>query len=113
MENPRYDWLKASTCIIIDEAHFAIGPSYTRLLEWQGMDRGKERVPLIGLTATPYRGISEEATKQLVNRFGARMLDKAAFGDDDPYAALQKMGVLSRADHRVIKGSNIKLDHRE
>ena len=44
MDAARYDWLKRATCIVIDEAHFAIGPSYTRLLEWQGMDRGKERV---------------------------------------------------------------------
>ena len=100
----RYDWLKQATCIVIDEAHFATGPSYTRLLEWQGMDRGKERVPLIGLTATPYRGISEEDTKRLVNRFGARGSTRPRSANEDPYAALQEMGVLSQAEHRVSEG---------
>ncbi|WP_022926737.1 DEAD/DEAH box helicase [Patulibacter americanus] len=112
-EKQHYEWLSRATCIVIDEAHFAISPSYTQLLEWQGMDRRKERAPLIGLTATPYRGISEVDTERLVNRFGKRRLDRAAFGERDPYEALQEMGVLSRAEHRVLKGTDIALDDKE
>ncbi len=32
-----YDWLKRASCIVVDEAHTSVGPSYTRLLEWQGL----------------------------------------------------------------------------
>ncbi|MCK9250717.1 MAG: DEAD/DEAH box helicase family protein [Solirubrobacteraceae bacterium] len=113
IDSDRYAWLAKASCIVIDEAHFAIAPAYTRLLEWQGMDRHKERAPLIGLTATPFRGISEDATKRLVTRFADRRLDQAAFGTDDPYEALQKMGVLSRAEHRVLNGTDIDLNEEE
>jgi superfamily II DNA or RNA helicase len=112
MESEAYGWLSEATFLVIDEAHFAIGPSYTRLLEWQGMGRNKERIPLVGLTATPYRGTSEEETKRLVARFGER-LDKVAFGDADPYRELQEMGVLSRVTHRTLKGSDIHLSDAE
>ena len=114
MRSSTYDWLKEqATCIVIDEAHRAYGPSYTHLLEWQGMDRRKERVPLIGLTATPYRGMSEDETKALANRFGNNRLDFAAFGDDEPYARLQDMGVLSQVEHRLLKGSEMRLTESE
>ena len=26
-----------ASCIVVDEAHTSVGPSYTRLLEWQGL----------------------------------------------------------------------------
>lgn len=113
MTSKSYDWLSEATCIVIDEAHLALPASYTRLLEWQGMDRQKERVPLIGLTATPYRGVSEDDTKRLVNRFGKRRLDQAAFGDSEPYQELQAMGVLSRVQHRTLKGSSMVLNDKE
>lgn len=113
MHGTTYDWLTEATCIVIDEAHGAIGPSYTHLLEWQGMNRRKQRVPLLGLTATPYRGMNEEETKALVNRFGNRRLDTAAFGDKEPYRELQDMGVLSRVEHRTLKGADIRLTERE
>ncbi len=113
MEKASYDWLSKATCIVIDEAHGAISPGYTRLLEWQGMDRNKERAPLLGLTATPYRGVSEEETKRLINRFGTRRLDTVAFGDAEPYRELQAMGVLSHVEHRTLPGSDIELSARE
>jgi superfamily II DNA or RNA helicase len=113
MRGRAYDWLKMNaSCIVVDEAHFGITPAYTGLLEWQGMDRGKERAPLIGLTATPFRGTSDEETRQLVRRFGER-LDRAAFGDGDPYRELQDIGVLSRVEHRVLAGSDIRLTEDE
>ena len=113
MESRAYDWLeRRATCIVVDEAHFAITPHYTRLLAWQGMDRRKERAPLIGMTATPYRGTSEEETTRLIHRFGER-LDMAAFGHADPYQELQSMGVLSRVEHRTLRGSSIRLSADE
>lgn len=114
MDSAAYKWLQEeTTCVVIDEAHRASGPSYTRVLDWQGMGRRKERVPLIGLTATPYRGMNKDETKALVGRFGNRRLDHAAFGDEEPYASLQEMGVLSRVQHRLLKGSEMRLTDQE
>lgn len=113
MESAAYKWLAEATCIVIDEAHLAHGPSYTSLLAWQGMDRNKARVPLIGLTATPYRGMSEDETKALANRFGNHRIDHAAFGEKEPYAQLQEMGVLSRVEHRMLEGGTVTLSSSE
>jgi superfamily II DNA or RNA helicase len=111
MRSSSYDWLKAkATCIVVDEAHGALTPEFTRIFEWQGMARGKERAPLIGLTATPFRGTSEQGTKDLLNRFGG-LVD--VFGDEEPYQVLSKMGVLSNVEHRTLKGSDISLTPAE
>jgi superfamily II DNA or RNA helicase len=106
MAKEEYQWLSRSTVVLIDEAHRAISPTYTRVLEWIGMGRGKARVPFIGLTATPYRGTSETETVRLVNRFDGRRLDGF---DDDPYGTLQDMGVLASVEHRLLAGSDISL----
>ena len=108
-----YDWLAASRCIVVDEAHSSIGPSYTALLEWQGMARNKDRVPLIGLTATPYRGINLAETERLAGRYGSRRLDLRALGGTDAYPHLQELGILAHVDHRILEGSDIKLSPDE
>ena len=64
IKDPSYDWLAKASCIVIDEAHGAVTPEYTELLNWQGLGRGTDRCPLLGLTATPFRG-GEEETKRL------------------------------------------------
>ena len=38
-----YDWLKKASCIVVDEAHTSVGPSYTRMLEWQGLGARRRR----------------------------------------------------------------------
>ena len=107
-----YEWLSQATCLVIDEAHAAITPEYTALLDWQGLGRGKDRCPLIGLTATPFRGTSKEETERLVNRFGRHRVDDGIFGED-PYSELQAMGVLARVRHEVLEGSKINLTDAE
>lgn len=106
-----YDWLSNPQCVVIDEAHGATTPEYTRLLEWLGLERGKESRSLLGLTATPFRGGfhggGEEETKALVNRFSARRLDQKVLSDD-PYAELQSKGVLAHVEHKLLEGSVIK-----
>jgi len=105
-----YAYLADATCVIIDEAHTASTPEYTTALRWLGISAAGgtrvTRAPLLGLTATPFRGTSEEETKRLVSRFGGRRLDRV-FGDEDDYEAtyrvLQQMGVLSRVDGRVLE----------
>jgi superfamily II DNA or RNA helicase len=113
-----YKWLSEATCVVIDEAHTAITPEYTKILEWLDISaRGRARTtraPLLGLTATPFRGTSEEETRRLVGRFGGRRLDRV-FGDDDDYGAtyrvLQEMGVLSRVDGEELEtGTTIDID---
>ena len=78
--NPRYDWLRQPGCTVIDEAHTAISPTYTQLLDWLGFsrDRSEDRWPLVGLSATPFR-TNEEQSKWLASRFGQRRLDKGVF----------------------------------
>jgi superfamily II DNA or RNA helicase len=107
-----YAWLSRASCIVVDEAHTSVGQAYTQLLDWQGMGRNVDRAPLIGLTATPYRGNEEEA-KRLVTRYGNRRLDLRALGGADAYPHLQRMGILSEVDHELLPGSEIQLSPAE
>jgi superfamily II DNA or RNA helicase len=110
MDNKDYEWLSFANAVVVDEAHRAISPAYTRLLNWLGMGRGKQRAPLVGLTATPFRGTSKEQTKALVNRFDNHRFDAM---DEDPYGQLQNMGVLSRVEHRLLAGADLQLSADE
>jgi superfamily II DNA or RNA helicase len=104
IENYEYEWLRNASAVIVDEAHVAgDSPRYTRILGAMGVDGRSSERPLIGLTATPFKGDSEERTKRLVNRFGKRRLD--AYPDADAYVALQEMGVLARVKHERLVGS--------
>ena len=87
----RYEWLSEPACVVLDEAHHAITPEYTKLLSWVGVSRTKAKRPLLGLTATPFRGVSKDETTRLAKRFGQRRLDEGCF-DGDPYLRLQEMG---------------------
>lgn len=108
IQKPEYDWLKDVGCLVIDEAHGAISREYTALLEWMDLGRGRTSKPLVGLTATPFRGRSTVETERLVARFGARRLEKEALGDD-PYRTLQEKGVLARVHHEELGGAEIDL----
>jgi superfamily II DNA or RNA helicase len=109
-----YQWLRDATqTIVVDEAHSSIGRSYTEMLEWLDMARNVDRIPLIGLTATPFRNTSVEETKRLVARYGHRRLDANALGTDDAYPRLQELGILSRVDHRTLAGQEMKLTPEE
>ena len=111
--NDRYDWLRHLGCLVVDEAHAAVTPSYTRLLEWAGFgrNRGDDRCALLGLSATPFRG-NEEESQRLAARFDQRRLDRGAFVGE-PYAELQSMKVLARVRHELLEGSRIELTTEE
>lgn len=112
IDDTAYDWLaEGAAWVIIDEAHGAVEKSYTAVLEWLGLGRGADRCPVIGLTATPFRG-GEDETRRLVRRFGGHRLDKDAFGPD-PYRELQEMGVLAKVDHQLLEGSTLGLSPKE
>ncbi|WP_245685066.1 DEAD/DEAH box helicase [Streptomyces exfoliatus] len=105
--SPEYAWLADASAVIVDEGHRAGGSErYTRILEWLGVaGRGWAR-PLVGLSATPFKGKSEAATQALANRFGNRKLD--AFGSD-AYKQLAELGVLARVEHQVLPGIDVQL----
>jgi len=108
---PQYDWLTKPSLIVIDEAHGSISQSYSEALRWLGGDERVTRVatPLIGLTATPYRGTNEAETKQLVSRYDGCRLDDGVFGDVDPFTYLQGMGVLAGVSQHLLKGVDIEI----
>lgn len=114
----QYDWLAEATCVVVDEAHIATTPEFTAVLEWLGIRaRGRTRTtraPLLGLTATPFRGVSEEQTRRLITRFGGRRLDRVFGGSDDygaTYRVLQDMGVLSQVDGEELEtGTTIDIE---
>jgi superfamily II DNA or RNA helicase len=118
VDSAEYAWLSKATCVVVDEAHTAITPEYTTILRWLGISASgrtmSTRVPLLGLTATPFRGTSEDETKRLIGRFGGRRLDRVFGGEDDygaTYRVLQDMGVLSRVDGEELEtGMTIDID---
>src|SRR5690606_37317830 len=72
----------------------------------------KRGVPLIGLSATPFRGENERETKQLVSRYGEKLLQVPGLGRR-PYETLQNMGVLAKVEHEMLQGSEIQLTEEE
>ena len=110
IEKPEYEWLSRASCVVVDEAHGSTETGYTQIFHWLGLGREqeKDRCPLIGLTATPFKGTSEEATARLARRYGAKRLDDGVLGDD-PYRHLQEMGVLAEAEQRLLTGLEIDL----
>jgi superfamily II DNA or RNA helicase len=102
--DPAYGWLSEPSVVVIDEAHRAGDtPSYTAILRWLGIDGNSNARPLLGLTATPYKGASLERTQRLAARFGRHRLEAPSLGDD-PYEPLQRMGVLARTKHVQLSG---------
>lgn len=108
-----YEWLKETTVVVVDEAHTSVAPSYTRVLDWLGRGRSrKDRRPLIGLTATPFRNTSKQETERLVSRYDQHRLDEGAFGRD-PYAELQERRVLARVNHQLLEGADVQFSAAE
>ncbi len=92
--------------MVIDEAHHAIAQSYTQLL--RTLD--KIRRPIIGLTATPFRGNQDES-RQLIRRFHSNLIAPKL---TSPMEDLRNRGILSRIvaeEHPTY--SNFTLDARE
>ena len=116
VEKSEYSWLSRPCFVVIDEAHGATTPEYTACLGWLGLswrDRvnARDRCPLLGLTATAFRG-NEAETKRLVDRFGGTRLDGDELGDD-PLARLQELGVLARVQHRKLDGDEITVTAKD
>lgn len=109
--SPEYAWLARASAVIVDEGHRAgNSPMYTKILSWLGVaGHGWER-PLVGLSATPFKGTSESATVSLANRFGNHII--RAF-EGDAYRELADLGVLARVKHDVLDGVHVTLSAGE
>ena len=77
--------------MVIDECHHVLTPSYTGLLRWLGQHEDDEP-PVIGLSATPFRGRNDDETEQLARRFDGRLLPR---DQSRLFDLLQKQGVLA------------------
>ncbi|MEU7833813.1 DEAD/DEAH box helicase family protein [Nonomuraea sp. NPDC049129] len=117
IEADGYAWLREAQAVIVDEAHTSISPRYTQVLAALGLTPHRSRCPLVGLTATPFRGTNTEETHRLVARYGSNRLDHHRDGTDilgsEPYATLQKLGVLARVRHEELPGGKLDLSARE
>lgn len=105
-------WLREAALVVVDEAHGSITSRYTEIMRLLGITHRTLERPLIGLTATPFRGFNQSETRRLVERYGANRLDQNIF-DEDPYVALQKLGMLATVEHRELAGATMQLTDEE
>lgn len=94
MNGDGVDWLSRPGLMVIDECHHALTPTYTGLFRWLRPEGdGGAEPPVLGLSATPFRGRSEDETAALARRFDGRLIpgDQAGL-----FEALQDKGVLAR-----------------
>lgn len=99
---PDYAWLRAPAVAVIDEAHHGIARTYTEVLDALGNDWKRHTTTVIGLSATPYRGASEDESRLLSLRFDNRLIPAM---DVQPglESKLVREGVLACAEHQIIE----------
>ncbi len=107
-----YAWLSTPVAVFIDEAHRASSSQYTKILRWLGVDGRSWERPLVGLSATPFKGRAgdDSGIKELKARFGNRL----ALPYEEPYKELVRLGVLANVKHEVLpSGVDIELSSAE
>ncbi|MDN3293719.1 DEAD/DEAH box helicase family protein [Streptomyces ficellus] len=109
LDSEQYAWLREAYAVVVDEAHFAVPKTYTKILDSLGIDQYRTSRHLIGLTATAFRGGSTEETRRLAARFGHKRLDRGVFEGDAPYEHLQELGVLSKVEYKELPGGEYSL----
>jgi superfamily II DNA or RNA helicase len=85
-----FSWLADAGVVVIDEAHHATTKSYTALVNWLDREDREAEPPIIGLTATAFRGFDESETRRLANRFDARLVPH----DQTPTDVMRELQVL-------------------
>jgi len=98
--------------IVMDEAHKAVAPTYKSSIEFIA---NSEITKIIGLTATPGRGVEDEETQELVDFFDRNKISITNdVGEEisDPIAFLQKNEYLSKVARREI-ASDVTIDLTE
>ncbi|RAN72347.1 hypothetical protein B5P43_32850 [Bacillus sp. SRB_336] len=106
-----YSWLGNPDLVIIDEAHGAIAKSYTGVLKWMNRSARDTTRPLLGLSATPYRGTNELETERLVNRFQANLIEPDQFNAENAHEYLQGISVLAKVRHEILEGIELTPRH--
>ncbi len=106
------EWLSKPGLLVIDECHHALTASYTGLLKWMSTDEPQFREPpVIGLSATPFRGRNEDETEKLARRFDGRLIPADQGG---LFEMLQERGVLANLDYqRLEMAGNFALSAEE
>lgn len=107
LNEPQYSWLTRPGLVVIDEAHTAGTKTYTEILRTLGLTATRTERPLLGLTATPFRGRNEELNRRFVDRFGRNRLE--ALDPEDPIGELRARKVLSEVDYEVLTGSSVSV----
>jgi len=110
-----YGWLRRPAVVVIDEAHRSIAPKYNHVLSNLGDTENVSGIttPLLGLTATPFRGFNDEETRILADRYHRNLLDEGVFPNGDAYAYLQENGYLARVRHERLPGSDVTFTESE
>lgn len=103
------DLRSTAAAVVLDEAHRALAPSFQEVTEALVGPLGV----LVGLSATPGRGIGRDMeNKQLARMFDDRLVSPR--GEDALVARLQKEGVLARLRRRLIEtGTEVVPDENE
>lgn len=96
-------WFQHPGIVIVDEAHGAEARTTKQMLS-RFKRKGPARTPVVGLSATPYRGTDQRSTESLVEIFDHNLLTPTQFGRDDATQYLQANGYLSQVDHHVLDG---------
>ncbi|MCW2135108.1 sacsin N-terminal ATP-binding-like domain-containing protein [Arthrobacter sp. VKM Ac-2550] len=107
----QFEWLRDCAVVVVDEAHRS-GSSevYTRLFRWLGVDGRNHEKPLVGLSATPFKG-GDSGTTALIRRYGGYLI--RAFESDSPFEEAAQAEVLARVSYRKMPGINVVLGQDE
>lgn len=108
---PQYGWLARPGMVVIDEAHTAGTKTYTDILRNLGLTAARTDRPLLGLTATPFRGRNEELNRRFVERFGSNRLE--ALDPEDPIGELRDREVLSQVDYDILRGVSVSVSDQD
>lgn len=108
---PQYGWLTRPGMVVIDEAHTAGTKTYTDILRNLGLTASRTERPLLGLTATPFRGRSEELNHRFVERFGSNRLE--SLNPEDPIGELRARDVLSEVDYDILTGVSVPVSDQD
>lgn len=111
LSEPQYGWLTRPGLVVIDEAHTAGTKTYTEILRALGLTATRTERPLLGLTATPFRGRNEELNRRFVERFGSNRLE--SLDPEDPIGELRQREVLSEVDYDVLTGVSVAVNDQD
>ena len=111
LNEPQYGWLTRPGMVVIDEAHTAGTKTYTEILRTLGLTASRTERPLLGLTATPFRGRNEELNRRFVERFGSNRLE--ALDPEDPIGELRRRKVLSEVDYDILSGVSVAVSDQD